>query len=205
MKRRNKKISVRAHSSSSAKKPVRKPRLGDMTAMPGKRQAIFVRGMDASGKSSEHFRIVDTLGTMLRKGTITVAMHDAAILFGSDFHSAGLLGMQSIDYASAGGGTAGASSTERAALASCRVHKALGAVGGIASLGGAFLWRMVGEGMQMREWAATTHWNNRSLSKDEARGIAIGALQMLATHYGYQSRPDNRAGEQALLRITAKD
>ena len=41
----------------------------------------------------------------------------------------------------------------------------------------------------MNEWAVNTPWNGRNLTKDEARGIAIGALQMLAAYYGYQPRP----------------
>ncbi len=173
---------------TASSRPARKPRIGDMAVMPGGRKAVFTQGEDSNGRRAEHFRIVDTLGTMLRKGTINIPMYDAATLFGADFHTAGLLGVRSINYASVGGEATGASTTEKAALARHRVHKALDAVGGIGSLGGGFLWHVAGMGMQMNEWAVNTPWNGRNLTKDEARGIAIGALQMLAAHYGYQPR-----------------
>lgn len=188
MKKSVKKLLGSKPSSSAAKKKVRKPRLGDVANVPGKRQSVFEQGTDSSGKSAEYFRIIDTLGTMLRKGTINVPMFDAATLFGSDFHAAGLLGVRSIDYASVGGEATGSSTTEKAAIASHRVHKALKSVGGIGSIGGSFLWHVVGEGLQLNEWAGNTPWNNRMLTKDEARGVAISALQSLAAHYGYQPR-----------------
>lgn len=172
-------------TSSNTQK--RKPKPGDMTVMPGGRKAIFVRGEDASGQPSEHFRIVDTLGTMLRRGTITSPMYDAGTRFAEDFHSAGLEGTRAIDYGSAGGGSASTDSmTERVAMAQHRVGKALDAVGGIESLGGALLWHVVGQGMSLREWASKTVWNRRIFKREEARGVIFVILQALSMHYGYE-------------------
>lgn len=172
---------------TSSSRPKRRPKLGDMTAMPGGRKAIFVREEDASGQPSEHFRIVDTLGTMLRRGTITSPMYDAGTRFAEDFYSAGLEGTRAIDYGSAGGGSASTDSmTERVAMAQHRVGKALDAVGGIESLGGSLLWHVVGQGMSLREWIRCSLWNRRRLDIREVRGVMIVAMQVLAAHYGYQ-------------------
>ncbi|MEG1565100.1 MAG: hypothetical protein RR365_15485 [Bacteroides sp.] len=158
---------------TSSTTPKRKLKVGDMTAMPGGRKAIFVREEDASGQLSEHFRIVDTLGTMLRRGTITTPMFDAGTRFAEDFHSAGLEGIRAIDYGSAGGGSASTDSmTERVAMAQHRVGKALDAVGGIESLGGSLLWHVVGQGMSLREWIQKQFGIEEFLNGKKHRGLS---------------------------------
>lgn len=76
--------------------------------------------------------------------------------------------------------------TERCAFAIKRVTQALDAVGGVSSPAGSALWYVAGLGMSVREWALRDGWNGRKLDKDEAKGILLAALGMLARYYGYE-------------------
>ena len=49
-----------------------------------------MRELDPEGRIVVHHRTVDTLGKMLRAGTITPEMHDAARAFQADFTIASL-------------------------------------------------------------------------------------------------------------------
>jgi len=75
--------------------------------------------------------------------------------------------------------------TERCAFARKRLGQALDAVGGISSPGGCAVWHVAGLGKSVREWAAQEGWNGRPMNEREAKGILIGALAMLALHYGH--------------------
>ena len=75
--------------------------------------------------------------------------------------------------------------TERCAFARKRLGKALDAVGGISSPGGCAVWHVAGLGKSVREWAAQEGWSGRAMNEREAKGILIGALAMLALHYGH--------------------
>lgn len=167
---------------ASASKPPRKPRIGDTRTLAGGRKAVFVRGTDADGRSSEHFRTVDTLGLLLKRGKIDVPAHDAGQRFAEDFQAASLGGAQAINYASAGGGSSsGESSTERTAVARQRVHRALKAVGGMGSVGGRLFWDVLGLGMSVKQCA-----RNQSLNCQEAMGMFMAFLSILSGHYGYE-------------------
>ena len=99
----------------------RKPRPGDIREMPGGRVAAFEEEAGQAG----HYRVVDTIGLMLRNGTIDMAMHDAARAFAQDFAAARLMGHKAVNLNPSGG--CGCSMTERAAMALRRVHRAMDA------------------------------------------------------------------------------
>ena len=134
---------------------------------------------------TEHFRCIDTLGTMLRNGSITKEMHDAGQEFNRNFAHAQMnpAGAPPLDRIR-GGGPWRDSMTERCAWARKRLGKALDAVGGINSPGGCAVWHVAGLGRSVKEWSALEGWNGRSLNQYEAKGILVGALAVLAVYYG---------------------
>lgn len=160
-------------------------RPGDVIPLSGGRQAEWSREVSGEHAGNEHFRTIDTLGTMMKNGTITVAMHDAGQDFASTFVLAQLSSPSVPSFDRIPGGQWRDSMTERVAFARKRVGEAMDAVGGIGSPGGSAVWYVAGLGHSIKEWAALQGWNGRQLSQPEARGILVAALGMLAMHYGY--------------------
>jgi len=133
---------------------------------------------------------VDTLGLMLRNGTITGAMHDAGQQFSQEFYAAQICGLRTLKLQRIGGHGAGDTMTEHSAYAHKRVGQALDAVGGVSSPGGSALWYVAGLGMSVREWALREGWSGKPISVHEGKGILIAALGVLARHYGYERGND---------------
>lgn len=176
-----------------AKRPRPEPLVhGTVVQLPGGRIAEWTSVADEGTTfRTEHFRCIDSLGILLRNGSITPAMHDA----GQDFNRVFVFAQMS---------PAGAppldrlpsakwqdSITERVVWARRRLDEALDAVGGINSPGGCAVWHVAGLGRSVREWSALEGWNGRTLNQYEAKGILVSALGVLAVHYGY-SRPPAR-------------
>jgi hypothetical protein len=44
---------------------------------------------------------------------------------------------------------------------------------------------VAGSGQSVKEWSAQEGWNGRTLNQHGAKGILVGALGVLAVHYGY--------------------
>lgn len=169
-----------------AKRETARPlRPGDVIPIAGGRQAEWSREAGGEHAGNEHFRTIDTLGTMMKNGTITVAMHDAGQDFTTTFVLAQLSGPSVPSFDRIPGGQWRDSMTERVAFARKRIGEAMDAVGGIGSPGGSAVWHVAGLGMTLKDWAAMQGWNGRRLSQHEARGILLAALGMLAMHYGY--------------------
>jgi hypothetical protein len=74
---------------------------------------------------------------------------------------------------------------ERQLHARRRVHKAMAALGGISSPAGSCVWHVVGLQRSVREWAMRQGWGGRSVRQEQAQGILIASLGMLAVHLGY--------------------
>jgi hypothetical protein len=134
---------------------------------------------------TEHFRCVDSLGLLLKHGAITPAMHEAGQEFNRAFTLAHLSPAGAPPLDRVRGNRAEDSMTERCAGAHQRVDAALWAVGGIGSPGGSAVWQVAGLGRSVKEWSAIEGWNGRALNPYEAKGILVGALGVLAVHYGY--------------------
>ena len=159
--------------------------------LPGGRKVEMVHEADPEGRPVTHARTVDTLARMLKAGTITPAMHDAARDFQAHFTIAAYdtTATASIVHVRRLRGekmTWNDDLTVRQIAARDRVHDALDALGGMASPGGSCVWHVVGLQMSLREWAMQQGWNNRPVRPSEASGILISALGMLAVHYGYE-------------------
>jgi len=69
---------------------------------------------------------------------------------------------------------------ERQLHARRRVHKAMAALGGISSPAGSCVWHVVGLQRSVREWAIRQGWGGRPVRRDQAQGILVAGLGMLA-------------------------
>lgn len=162
------------------------PKVGSLLRLPeGVR--CFEVGEDDVGDPVRHYRAVDTLGLLLRAGSISASMHAAGAHFAQDFLSAFRDSVKTarLEAGASGRPPPGLERLERNAYAVSRVDQAIAAVGGPGSPGAAALWYVCGLGMSMREWAAREGWNGRSLRREEAKGVLITALAVLAKDYGY--------------------
>ena len=144
---------------------------------------------DPEGRPVVHHRTVDTLGIMLRAGTITREMHDAARDFQAQFTIAryDTLVCMRFDRDPSKGNRA--ELTETQIDARRRVDVAVNALGGLGSPAGGCVWHVVGLQRSVREWAMRQGWGGRPINEKHAQGILIAALGVLANHYGYARAP----------------
>jgi hypothetical protein len=157
-----------------------------------------VRAADPDGRPVVHRRADALLARMERAGTITAAMRDAGDAFFAHFRAAALDPLRAASLVRVSGST-GQTLTERHVAARRRVASAIDALGGLASPAGSCIWHVVGCEASIREWAAHTGWNGRPLGHTQAQGILIGALGMLAAHYGYERPARARRPEKSIL------
>jgi hypothetical protein len=150
------------------------------------RQLEEVREVDPDGRFVVHHRVVDTLGRMLKSGTITPEMHNSAKDFQAAFIVANLDPIGARPVLRVPGTCREPDLSERQLGARRRVHKALEALGGISSPAGSCVWHVVGLQRSVREWAMRQGWNGRPVRHEQAQGILIAALGMLAMHFGYE-------------------
>ena len=177
-------------------KAEKKPHIGEEHIRPDGSVIRYVREEDDDRKPVDHYRTVDTLALMLRNGSIPGAMHDAGQQFSQDFARAFASGVASsrLDGLPAGT-TPGQMMVEKNAGAARAVRDALEAVGGNSSPAGSALWYVAGLQLSLREWALRDGWNGKRVEKNEAKGILVAALGVLARYYGYErsgSRPHGR-------------
>ena len=133
-----------------------------------------------------HHRTVDTLGIMLRAGTITKDMHDAARDFQAQFTVARFDVVRCMPLIRLPGGRRSGDLTDAQVDARRRVGEALDALGGLGSPAGSCVWHVVGLQRSIREWAMRQGWGGRPVRVEQAQGILVAALGVLARHYGYQ-------------------
>jgi hypothetical protein len=143
------------------------------------RELEEVREVDPDGRIVVHRRNIDSLRKLHRSGAISEAMYDAGRAFERDFQFAGLdpIRARSMMLPVRGGAP---DLTESRLNARRRVHRALETLGGIASPGGSCLWHVLGCGCSIREWAIRRGWSGRPVRQEQAQGILIAALGMLA-------------------------
>jgi hypothetical protein len=149
------------------------------------RQLEEVREKDPDGRIVVHHRTVDTLGKMLRAGTITPEMHDAAKDFQAAFIIANLDPIRALPILRVTGTGSELELNGRQLDARRRVHKALEALGGLTSPAGSCVWHVVGLQRSVREWAMRQGWSGRPVRQEQAQGILVAALGVLAAHFGY--------------------
>ena len=147
-----------------------------------------------------HHRTVDTLGKMLRAGTIDRAMYDAAKDFETAFIIAQLDPLRALSVLRMLGTGREPQLHERQLHARRRVHQPMAALGGISSPAGSCMWHVVGLQRSVHEWAMRQGWGGRPVRQEQAQGILVAALGVLATHLGYgearqasQEHPERQA------------
>ena len=143
------------------------------------RELEEVRERDPDGRVVYHHRTVDTLGKMLRAGTITPEMHDAAKDLQAAFIVANLDPLRALPILRVPGTGREPELNERQLDARRRVHKALEALGGISSPAGSCVWHVVGLQRSVREWAMRQGWGGRPVRQEQAQGILLAGLGML--------------------------
>jgi hypothetical protein len=145
------------------------------------RELEEVREKDPDGQIVYHHRTVDTLGKMLRAGTITQEMHDAAKDFQAAFIIAQLDPLRALPILRVPGTGRAPDLSERQLDARRRVHDALAALGGLSSPAGSCVWHVVGLQRSVREWALRQGWGGRPVRQEQAQGILIAALWLLTS------------------------
>jgi hypothetical protein len=144
------------------------------------RELEEVRERDPDGRIVVHHRTVDTLGKMLRSGTITQEMHDVAKDLQASFIVANLDPLRAIPILRVPGTGREPDLNERQLDARRRVHQAMQALGGISSPAGSCVWHVVGLQRSVREWAIRQGWGGRPVRQEQAQGILVAALRVLA-------------------------
>ena len=134
------------------------------------RQLEEVREKDPDGRIVVHHRTVDTLGKMLRAGTISPEMYDAAKDFQAAFIVANLDPLRALPILRVPGTGREPDLNERQLDARRRVHEALEALGGISSPAGSCVWHVVGLQRSVREWALRQGWGGRPVGEGKPRG-----------------------------------
>jgi hypothetical protein len=152
------------------------------------RQLEEVREKDPDGRIVVHHRTVDTLSRMLRSGTISQEMHDAARDFQAAFVVAQLDPLRAIPILRVPGSGREPELGPRQLHARRRVHAAMEALGGISSPAGSCVWHVVGLQRSVREWAIRQGWGGRPVRQEQAQGILVAALGVLAVTGGHPER-----------------
>jgi len=141
-----------------------------------------------TGTPVQHRYAVDTLGLMLNNGTITREMHDAGAMFRRQFRMAALDGLRALPLLRVPGAGSGDHTTELQLQARTRVGDAIAALGGPGSPAGACVWHVVGLEASITEWARREGWGGRPIGASQGQGVLVGALGVLAAHYGLTQR-----------------
>jgi len=139
-----------------------------------------VREVDPDGRIVAHHRTVDTLGRMLRASSINEEMYDAARAFQAAFTIANLDPIRAAPTLRVPGAGREPDLNERQLDARRRVHEAMQALGGINSPAGSCVWHVVGLQRSVREWALRQGWGGRPVRQEQAQGILVAALGILA-------------------------
>ena len=151
--------------------------------LPG-RELEEVRERDPDGAIVIHHRTVDSLSRMLRAGTISQEMHDAARDFQASFTIAQLDPLRALPVARVTGTGHELDLSERQIDARRRVHEVMDVLGGMSSPAGSCIWHVAGLQCSVREWAFRLGWCGRLVRQEQAQGILVAALGVLAAHTG---------------------
>ena len=135
-----------------------------------------------TGVPVAHRRAVDTLGAMLANGTITPAMHEAGVIFRTQFRAAALDGIATSQLIRLASATTDALSS-RQIDARRRVAEAVDALGGHDSPAGSCVWFVIGLEFSIREWAMRRGWSGRPVHGPVGQGVLVAALGTLAAHF----------------------
>jgi hypothetical protein len=135
-----------------------------------------------------HHRAVDTLGMMLRNGTISQELYDTGVLFRALFRKAAIDRMMTTAFLRLPGQRVDHLS-ETSVHARIKVANAMDVLGGHDTAVGSCAWHVLGCETSVREWALRQGWSGRPIAPQNAQGMLVAALGVLAVHFGLLSRP----------------
>ena len=158
-------------------------------ALDGDKEAAVERfGLslpDVAGDIGNPHRTYDTLATLRRNGSIAGPEYDAGRAFEEDFIRAKLEPLHASNPARIPA-SGPVELSDLMVAGRRRVGGAMRALGGTATPAGSAVWCILGTGLTVKEWAAKCQFGQggRSLDEKVAKGIFLGALGVLAVHYG---------------------
>jgi hypothetical protein len=132
------------------------------------------------GKPATRHRVVDSLGKLFRSGVISQEMFDIGRDFETNVIVSNLDRLRALPLDRELGTGGPGNFTDLQLMARRRVHKTMALLGGIGSPAGSCVWHVCGMQCSLREWALRQGWNGRPLDQQEARGILLAALGVLA-------------------------
>lgn len=143
---------------------------------------------DARGEIGAPFHGVDWLTLMARRGVVTETMRAARERFSGDFRLALLDPVRAVrlDRPRVQAGAVSHDLSDGVLGARRRVTGARRALGGAGSPCERAAWHVLGFGHTVAEWCRADGGRMRA---DTAKGILIGALGVLAVHYGLERQP----------------
>ena len=138
---------------------------------------------DASGGIGRPYIAEGLLGMLERRGQISRAQRQAGEEFAEWFRIAALDPLRAADMGQRipSGMPAAGLAIEHARR---RVNAALDACGGIGSPCGCAAWYILGLELSVAEFARREGWSGRPMRHETARHLLVGALSVLAAHYG---------------------
>ena len=178
-KRRNRQAALKRSSTVGSMSAGHNP---PRRTCPANRSAC---ASDSDDQTVVRHRTVDSLGMMLRAGTISQDMHDAARNFQANFIIAQLDTLRALPILRVPGTGREPDLSERQLHARRRVHEVMQVLGGHGSPAGSCVWHVVGLQRSVREWAIRQGWGGRPVRQEQAQGILVAALGVLAAHFGY--------------------
>jgi hypothetical protein len=148
------------------------------------------RRLDAdpeTGALVAHHRAVDTLGLMLRNGSIGQELYDAGVLFRTLFRKAAIERIATMAFLRVPGPRADPLS-ESSMHARLKVADAMDVLGGHDTAVGSCAWHVLGCETSVREWSIRQGWGGRPVAPMHAQGMLVAALGVLAVHFGLLAR-----------------
>jgi hypothetical protein len=173
-----------------SKRRVKSLRQGDETAPSPERfaQGLIERAphaiADEAGRPARPYRAPSALDILLRRKTITPAMHQAGEDFHALFVAAALDPLRAADLLRVPDGAHDMPLTLRQAEARKSIWRALKSLGGMSAPAASCVWHVVGCEWTLKNWAEQQGWNGRALSQEAASGILVGSLGVLQAHFG---------------------
>jgi len=152
-----------------------------------------VRIKDDDGQYRTKHRVVDTLGKMLRAGTISGPMADAGRNFQRTFILAQLDPLRAPDIRRIPGNGRAPDPGETTLAARDEVMAVMRLLGGHEAPMGSAVWHVLGCGASVREWALRQGWGGRTMRQEQAQGVLIAALGLLLTYYGLVSSGETKS------------
>ena len=143
---------------------------------------------DSHGLIGRPYEVEELLQKLERRGDISAEHRQAGEHFSRLFRLGHLDPLRAPSWMRQAGGSSIPNAAEHTARAQRQIYDAVTACGGMNSPAGCAAWYILGVEMSIRDWATREGWNGRPLRPEVAKGILLGALSVLALHFGLEKR-----------------